>query len=122
MNSKSLGMLFLVLIVIVFLFSLFKNTKEFMTNPDSDWVQNAKKYENTFGANKFAKHAEYPGGPIPLPEGEMLIFANNKVSPECCGSATYSTSDGCICTSLSQLEYINKRGGNRTAYGGTSMF
>jgi hypothetical protein len=53
------------------------------------------------------------GGPIPLPANELLIFKENKFSPECCPS-TYSNSMGCVCASSEQMQYLNERGGNRT--------
>ena len=59
-------------------------------------------------------HATISGTPVPLPNGELFLFANNKSSLECCGSASYSSSDGCICASKAQMDYINQRGGNRT--------
>lgn len=91
-------------------------------NKESDWIQNANDYSRMFGGNLMDQHLKYTGTPVPLPEGEMFMFADNKVSPECCTSATYSTVDGCVCTSMDQIKYLNERGGNRTAYGGTSMF
>ncbi len=98
---------------------------ETMENRDktqSDWIQNANDYSRMFGGNLMDQHLKYTGTPVPLPEGELFMFANNTVSPECCTSATYSTVDGCVCTSMDQIKYLNERGGNRTAYGGTSMF
>ena len=53
------------------------------------------------------------GGPVPLPEGEMLLFSQNKISPSCCPSV-YSSSSGCVCISPKQMKYLNERGGNRT--------
>ena len=53
------------------------------------------------------------GGPVPLPEGEMVLFAQNKISPECCPSV-YSSSTGCVCASPAQMRYLNERGGNHT--------
>ncbi len=93
---------------------------ETMENRDkqSDWLQNANDYSRMFGGNLMNQHLKYTGTPVPLPEGEMFMFADNKVSPECCTSATYSTVDGCVCTSMEQIKYLNERGGNRTAYGG----
>ena len=44
---------------------------------------------------------------------DMFIFAYNKCSPDCCPS-TFSCSNGCICTTKNQREYINQRGNNRT--------
>jgi len=55
------------------------------------------------------------GGPVPLKEGELLIFDTNKFSPECCPSS-YSNSDGCVCASPEQMQYLNERGGNRTLH------
>lgn len=50
---------------------------------------------------------------VPLKNGEMAIFSENKSSPECC-PATYSTSTGCVCTTPSQMKYLSQRAGNRT--------
>ena len=61
----------------------------------------------------FAKLEGNEGGPVPLPEGELLIFKTNKFSPECCPSS-YSNGDGCLCASPEQMKYLNERGGNRT--------
>lgn len=93
---------------------------ETMENRDKqpDWIQNANNYSRMFGGNLMNQHLKYTGTPVPLPEGEMFMFADNKVSPECCTSATYSTIDGCVCTSMDQIKYLNERGGNRTSYGG----
>lgn len=66
-------------------------------------------------------HETYKGTPVPLPEGQMAMFANNQFKPECCGSSV-SSSSGCACITKSQIEYINQRGGNRTACGGVDQF
>jgi hypothetical protein len=52
---------------------------------------------------------------IPLPEGEMLMFANTPFKPECCPN-TYSTSTGCACMSGPQYNYLILRGGNNVPY------
>ena len=55
--------------------------------------------------------------PIPLPEGEMLMFANTPFKPECCGnSGAYSNSSGCACTTQKQYQYLQNRGGNNVPY------
>jgi hypothetical protein len=56
------------------------------------------------------------GGPVPLPEGELFLLANNKFTPECCTgpASSYSNSMGCACLSPEQAGYLNERGGNRT--------
>ena len=54
-------------------------------------------------------------GQIPLPEGEMLMFANTEYKPECCPN-TYSNSMGCACMSVDQYSYLTNRGGNNVPY------
>jgi hypothetical protein len=63
--------------------------------------------------NKLNSYKDNVGTPVPLPEGELFFFADNKFKPECCPS-TYSDSMGCACLSQDQVTYINQRGGNRT--------
>ena len=53
--------------------------------------------------------------PVPLPEGEMLMFANTPFKPECCPN-TYSNSTGCACITTKQYDYLIKRGGNNVPY------
>lgn len=53
--------------------------------------------------------------PIPLPEGELLMFANTPFKPECCPN-TYSTSTGCACMTTGQYNYLVTRGGNNVPY------
>ena len=47
-------------------------------------------------------------------DDSLFIFKNNQCKPECCG-ASFSCSGGCVCTTPQQRDYINGRGGNRTA-------
>jgi hypothetical protein len=78
------------------------------------WVKNAKQYASGMGyKNKLNSYKDNVGTPVPLPEGELFFFADNKFTPECCPS-TYSDSMGCACLSQDQVTYINQRGGNRT--------
>lgn len=56
-----------------------------------------------------------PEQPFPLPEGEMLMFANTPFKPECCPN-TYSTSDGCACMTVGQYNGLVTRGGNNVPY------
>lgn len=53
--------------------------------------------------------------PVPLPEGEMLMFANTPFKKECCPNA-YSTSTGCACMTGQQYNYLIMRGGNNVPY------
>ena len=53
--------------------------------------------------------------PVPLPEGEMLMFANTPFKPECCPN-TYSNSSGCACMTGTQYNYLVTRAGNNVPY------
>jgi hypothetical protein len=52
---------------------------------------------------------------IPLPEGEMVMFANTEFKPDCCPSSI-SNSQGCACMSVNQYNYLKNRGGNNVPY------
>ena len=56
-----------------------------------------------------------PSQPIPLPDGEMSMFANTQFKPECCPN-TYSTGSGCACMTTDQYNYLILRGGNNVPY------
>lgn len=56
-----------------------------------------------------------PQQQIPLPEGEMFMFANTKFAPEYCPN-TYSTSQGCAAMTGQQMNYLITRGGNNVPY------
>jgi len=53
--------------------------------------------------------------PVPLPEGEMLLFANTPFKPECCPN-TYSNGSGCACMTGKQFNYLKTRGSNNVPY------
>jgi hypothetical protein len=82
--------------------------------PISNWEDAARNYAKQIGSHDNTKSGQfYKSGPIPLPPGELLIFAQNEVHPRCCPSY-YSSSEGCVCTAQKQWKYLNERGGNRT--------
>jgi len=56
-----------------------------------------------------------PEQPIPLPEGELSMFANTPFKPECCPN-TYSNSTGCACMTIPQYDYLINRGSNNVPY------
>lgn len=56
-----------------------------------------------------------PKQPIPLPEGELDMFATTEFKPECCPN-TYSSSTGCACMTDSQYNYLITRGSNNVPY------
>jgi hypothetical protein len=53
--------------------------------------------------------------PVPLPPGELLMFANTPFKPECCPN-TYSNSMGCACMTDQQYNYLVTRGSNNVPY------
>ncbi len=61
------------------------------------------------------KFMDRPEQPVPLPEGEMLMFANTPFKPECCPN-TFSNSSGCACMTGQQYNYLVERGGNNVPY------
>lgn len=56
-----------------------------------------------------------PPQPIPLPEGQLSMFASNPFKPECCPN-TYSNSMGCACMTVDQYNYLRERGGNNVPF------
>ena len=64
------------------------------------------------GVTKFLAREEQP---VPLPEGELLMFANTPFKPECCPN-TFSNSSGCACMTGGQYNYLVERGGNNIPY------
>lgn len=82
--------------------------------PNGDWTAAATNYAKVMGNTDNTKSGQYyKGTQVPLPPGQLFIFADNEVKPECCPSY-YSSSTGCVCTSQAQWDYLNERGGNRT--------
>lgn len=53
--------------------------------------------------------------PVPLPDDEMLMFANTPFKPECCPN-TYSNGSGCACMTGDQYNYLMLRGSNNVPY------
>ena len=80
----------------------------------TNWQNKADQYASDMGySEERSKYNKYSGTPVPLPEGQLFMFADNKFKPECCPSI-YTSSTGCACITQEQVNYINQRGGNRT--------
>jgi hypothetical protein len=80
----------------------------------NSWTSKAQAYAGNMGyEDVLEQHKQYQGTPVPLKEGQLFYFEDNKFRPECCPSK-YSTSTGCACISEDQMTYLNERGGNRT--------
>ena len=56
-----------------------------------------------------------PTQPIPLPEGQLDMFATTSFKPECCPNS-FSSSTGCACMTVPQYTYLIDRGGNNVPY------
>ena len=56
-----------------------------------------------------------PKQPIPLPPGQLDMFATTPFKPECCPNA-YSSSMGCACMTVDQYSYLRERGANNVPY------
>jgi hypothetical protein len=48
----------------------------------------------------------------PLDSNQLMLFASNKVGPECCPSAL-SNDMGCVCLTGADQDFMAKRGGNK---------
>lgn len=86
----------------------------------SSWL-NPDKHDKERTNNMYSHMESNVVRQSPLPQSEMLIFNNNKFSPECCPS-TYSSSTGCLCATPEQIKYLNAHGGNRTVGGAPSEY
>lgn len=56
-----------------------------------------------------------PKQPIPLPKGQLDMFATTPFAPECCPNA-YSSSMGCACMTVDQYKFLKNRGFNNVPY------
>uniref|UniRef100_A0A6C0IV97 Uncharacterized protein n=1 Tax=viral metagenome TaxID=1070528 RepID=A0A6C0IV97_9ZZZZ len=56
-----------------------------------------------------------PQQPVPLPEGELDMFATTDFKPECCPN-TYTSSTGCACMTVEQSNFLRSRGSNNVPY------
>ena len=64
---------------------------------------------------KFKKSETFVMPESKMPEGQLFYFANNKFSSDCCDYSTISSSNGCLCITSEQEDFLNKRGNNRSA-------
>ena len=86
-------------------------------NTDSWFTPNLTYKAGTKGGKGVQDILNRKEQPIPLPEGEMLMFANTPFKPECCGnSGAYSNSSGCACMTVAQRKYLVERGSNNVPY------
>jgi hypothetical protein len=51
---------------------------------------------------------------VPLAEGSLFMFAQNKQTSDCCKDSTWSGSSGCVCPTTEQINFLSSRGGNKS--------
>ena len=65
------------------------------------------------GSNEYKKMNSYKNTPLPLNDGNMLMFSKTDFKPECCNyGSSYSNSMGCACLNVDSAKYLWQRGGN----------
>jgi len=82
-----------------------------------NYVMNKGVHNNTY--DKKHDQLQVNGGAslspqVPLPEGQLFLYANNNQSGKCCESSNVSGPGGCVCITAEQAKFLNSRGGNRT--------
>jgi hypothetical protein len=87
----------------------------YIMNPDS-WAMPTLTYSRGTAPDAGVKSIwDRPKQPIPLPEGELNMFATTPFKPECCPNA-YSSSEGCACMTVDQYNALRTRFGNNVPY------
>jgi len=83
--------------------------------PGDNWATGPPVTNTNANASMWAPLAGNVGGKVPLSEGQLFMFADNKFTPDCCYKPQqYSSSTGCACISVDQMKYLSSRGGNNT--------
>jgi len=71
------------------------------------------KYEAKIGLQETNGGDQKLAPVVPLPEGQLFMWANNEFSGNCCNNSNVSGGNGCACITKEQSCYLNARGGNR---------
>ena len=95
--------------------SQFSTTSDKPINTSSWFTQDLSYKKGTTGGKGVQDILNRPKQPIPLPEGELSMFATTPFKPECCPNA-FSNSTGCACMTVDQYNYLINRGGNNVPY------
>lgn len=91
------------------------NSPGWFKNPDT-WSQPTLNYSAGSTPDAGVKDIlDRPEIKLPLPEGQLDMFAEMTFKPECCPN-TYSSSTGCACMNVKTYNYLNERGGNNVPY------
>lgn len=95
--------------------SSFSDIKNKPINTKSWFLPNLTYKPGSKGDKAVQNILNRPPQQIPLPEGELSMFAKTPFKPECCPN-TYSNSMGCACMTVPQYNYLINRGGNNVPY------
>jgi len=91
------------------------NTPDYIMNP-STWSMPTLTYSpGTTPSAGVQAIWDRPKQQIPLPEGQLDMFATTEFKPECCPNA-YSSSTGCACMTMGQYTALRTRFGNNVPY------
>ena len=71
------------------------------------------KYEAKIGLQETNGGDQKLAPVVPLPEGQLFMWANNEFNGNCCNNSNGSGGNGCACITKEQSCYLNARGGNR---------
>lgn len=95
----------------------YANSKsENLINSPSNWAKPNLTYGKNMPPDKAVQAIwNRAKQPIPLPKGELDMFATTPFKPECCPNS-YSNSMGCACMTVDQYDYLRERGGNNIPY------
>ncbi len=95
----------------------FANAKEntYYKDPSTWNTQNTVYSSGAVSGSVANSILNRPKQPIPLPEGELDMFAKTPFKPECCPN-TYSTGSGCACMTVDQYKYLRNRGSNNVPF------
>lgn len=89
--------------------------ENYVVNP-ANWSSPTLTYKNSLTADSAIKGIwAREKQPVPLPEGQLDMFATTSFKPECCPNA-YSSSTGCACMTMDQYNALKTRWGNNVPY------
>jgi len=91
------------------------NSPAYLTKPSTWGIPNLTYSPGTTPDAAIQAIWDRPPQPVPLPKGEMYMFATTQFKPECCPN-TFTSSTGCACMTVDQYQYLLDRGGNNVPY------
>ena len=79
-----------------------------------DWTSNANEFaETNLNQDHLIRNQTYSGNNKFDKDNDLFFLTETVAKPECCPS-TYSNSQGCLCATPEQNNFLNQRGDNRS--------